>query len=790
MQRIPTSRVDPGPFPSVSWPIVRPPDETQVQVAAAAAPAAAVRFRHALLLLCLGSGFALAFEVALTRVCSAVLQYHVSFAVVSLAVLGLGLGGFLAYLVTRRQATRGAATLTVALLLVSPGILLTLVALLRLPFATHWTSLLFLMLPPFIAVGALQALLLRAFAHRAGALYAADLLGGATGAALARPGIDLLGGPVHLALLLALFAALLALWWCMSAASARGRFRLAALLLAGVALAAVLLQGRTGFLDVRYELAPRKLVAQMLQRTPLGSPRLLPELQRWDATSRVDVLELRSPRNVERLVFIDGETPTAMLAPGSPAPGAAADLDVRASLPALPHRLLHPESVLAIGSGGGYDVVVARAFGATVIDAVELNGAVLQVVERARDFTGDVYRQPGVRLHQAEGRQFAEASAPASYDLVVLVLAQSLAGNLREYALSENYLYTSEAFTAYLAALRPGGGLALLVNDDRLLRRLFTTAWDALAARGRDPGACLVAVTSRRESPYDRLLLVRERPFEAEDRARLAAEVGERGYEVLHLPPGTPLAGSVSLQRPQEPELQPATDDRPFVFDLGGGLPPALGLLLGTSALLLAIAWAALGAAARSVRPAAAWLPASCFVLLGLGFLMVEVLVLQKSLLVIGTPTLNLSLVLCTFLLGAGAGSAASARFAARQRLRWWLLALIPALCLLVRSLDLLHAQAAGWPTLSRCLGVAGVVAPCAFLMGMPFPLALRALPDRLRPWIPWFWGLNGVASILGSALIVACVLQWGFRLATALPAAAYLLALLALLRLDAPPRP
>src|SRR5262245_59398709 len=157
--RIPLSRVDPGPFPSVSWPIVRPRDETKTP--AAAAPATTLHFRHALLLLGLGSGCALAFEVALTRVCSAVLQYHVSFAVVSLAVLGLGLGGFLASLVTRRQATREAVTLTVALLLVSPGILLTLVVLLRLPFAAHWTTLLFLMLPPFIAVGSLQALLLR-----------------------------------------------------------------------------------------------------------------------------------------------------------------------------------------------------------------------------------------------------------------------------------------------------------------------------------------------------------------------------------------------------------------------------------------------------------------------------------------------------------------------------------------------------------------------------------------------------------------------------------------------------
>jgi hypothetical protein len=163
---------------------VQSPDEKKAHAGAAAdaaavAPSAATGVRQAGALLFVVCAAALAFEVALVRICSAVLQYHVSFAVVSLAVLGVGVGGFVAWAATRRSAARVPVVMHWALLAIAPGILLALVVMLRLPFAAHWTFLLFLLLPPYVAVGAFQALLLRVFASRASALYAIDLLGGA-----------------------------------------------------------------------------------------------------------------------------------------------------------------------------------------------------------------------------------------------------------------------------------------------------------------------------------------------------------------------------------------------------------------------------------------------------------------------------------------------------------------------------------------------------------------------------------------------------------------------------------
>jgi SAM-dependent methyltransferase len=710
------------------------------------------------------SAVALAFEVALTRICAVLLQYHLSFAVVSMAVLGIGLGGVAAWMAVRRGAETRIAV--AALVVLGPAIVLALAVLLRLPFATHWPWLLPLILPPFAAAGVFQALALRAFAARAGRVYAADLFGGAAGAWIAVVALDALGGPVQTALVLAVAAAGGAWWWTGGRGTV-GRWAPAAL---ATTLAATVLHTATGALDVDWTRAPHKLLATMLRPTAQGTPRLVPHLYRWDAYSRVDVLELDSPRGVQRSVFIDGETPTPMLPVEIVAPNAAG-VALGEALAALPLRLASPQAVLSIGSGGGHDVVLARRFGATHVDAVELNAGVLRVVDAARDFTGDVYRQPGVRVHHAEGRLFARRAAPGSYDLVFLALAQSLAGNLQEYALSENYLYTREALADYLRVLRPGGQLAFLVSNPAVQTKLLRTALEVLRARGAPATDCVVALASPGEVPYDHLVLVRAEPFGPHERDALAREIGARRYLALHVPAGVraspAMAPSVPAARPA-----PATDAAPFFFHLEAGTPAGLRLLLTGAGIALALAFVGSWRAGRGVPHGAG--TGVYFALLGLAFLMVEVLVLQRTILFLGFPALNLAVVLATFLVAAGCGSAASERLRDRRALQFALGALALALVALQPLLGLLHAPLDRLPLAARSVAVAGVLFPFGFAMGLPFPAGVRLLPEPARALVPWFWALNGIGSIVGSALVVAVVLDNGFRIAGLLPAALY----------------
>ena len=226
----------------------------------------------------------------------------------------------------------------------------------------------------------------------------------------------------------------------------------------------------------------------------------------------------------------------------------------------------------------------------------------------------------------------------------------------------------------------------------------------------------------------------------------------------------------------------PATDEKPFFFHLEPGTPAGLRWLLLLAVAMLVAAWIVPAVVRRGKPGTAAPTPrlGGYFVLLGAAFLMVEVLVLQRTIRSVGLPTLNLGLVLATFLVAAGCGSSASARIRDRRTLRVVLLFLGVALAMLMPLLGSLPAVLDRLPLGWRCAALVLVLFPFAFAMGMPFPSGIRMLPETARPWVPWFWGLNGVASIGGSALVVAVVLQRGFWITGLLPAALYLVAAIA----------
>jgi hypothetical protein len=157
---------------------------------------------------------------------------------------------------------------------------------------------------------------------------------------------------------------------------------------------------------------------------------------------------------------------------------------------------------------------------------------------------------------------------------------------------------------------------------------------------------------------------------------------------------------------------------------------------------------------------------------------MVEVLTMQLTLRIIGFPALNLALVVATFLVAAGCGSAASARVATRRGLRIVLAALGVTLVFFVPLLNSWLEAIERLPLAARCAAVALALFPFGFAMGIPFPAGVRLLPSSARGAIPWLWGMNGVASIAGSAAIVALVLETGLPRAGLLPACLYLLAI------------
>jgi hypothetical protein len=186
-----------------------------------------------------------------------------------------------------------------------------------------------------------------------------------------------------------------------------------------------------------------------------------------------------------------------------------------------------------------------------------------------------------------------------------------------------------------------------------------------------------------------------------------------------------------------------------------------------------------------ALEPGARWSTLLYFGALGSGFMLIEVALISKFILFLGHPIYALTAVLCTILISAGVGSYWSGRNvgtdrAALQRIIAGAVGGILVLSLLV---ELVFPQLLVGAPFIVCVGLTiAVLAPVAFLMGMPFPLGLRLL-DRVGPqWaelIPWVWGINGATSVLGSILAITIAINLGFRTAMLAGLCAYGIALL-----------
>ncbi len=512
---------------------------------------------------------------------------------------------------------------------------------------------------------------------------------------------------------------------------------------------------------------------------------------------------------------------------GDPAVNAARKkLAVLEYLPATTVHRLRPraERIVCIGAGGGPDLLAAKYFGVRRITGVELNAAVVGAVRGPfAAFAGHLYdheRHPDVEVHVAEGRHFLERS-PERYDIVQLSGVDTLSSTeAGAFALSENFLYTLEAFDTYLRHLTPDGVLTLtrwflpLVEGDHLQLtfelRLLALAREALARAGvAEPGRGIFYLKSANFT----VILVKPSAFTAAEDAALRAHCARYGFDLLWSPLQrteriacmdrtypNPLQEFMDAADPAAHlaassfDLTPPTDDRPFFFEMSRfsqildarhylnarGLTPhgILVLLLAEVALLglVFVIWPLrrLAAAQPFAGGGRVRLGALLyFTAIGFGFIAVEIVLSQKFVLFLGHPFYALAVILSSMLVFSGIGAALSAawpvpRFAT---LLAALLALATAL-----GLDLVFARALHLDLWARIAISVLMLAPVGLAMGVPFPAGVRVLNDVRPQLIPWAWGINGYTSVLGSVMAVVLGLELGFMAVLFTAAAVYAL--------------
>ncbi|HEY3398186.1 MAG TPA: hypothetical protein VGM19_11080 [Armatimonadota bacterium] len=757
----------------------------------------------------------LVFEVALTRAFSVLLRYHYVFMAISLAICGLGLGGLADYLLRRRYPgwaqARGLLTVPLLLLgLLYPAVVLLLFAT---PLSAQLTSLWVLSavcLPPFICGGVFVSHLFARYSAVSGYLYFADLLGSALGAIGVIVLLQVVGG-INAALvcgLLAAAAALLAAIW----AGRRSALTGAVVLLVG--LSVLLQQNLTRkFVDLPYLSAEAGPLAKPLYQD-LGDKTHPAKIVTsvWNAFARTDVVAYARPDGKyypgdDLLVYTDGEVPTNML-PFSGDLQKFAD-DYQGFIGMYPFRNFRPDRVMLIGPGGGLDVLLAESVGAKQIDGAELNPSIPQLVRRYRDFCGPVYDYANVNLQVDEGRSNLSRSA-GNYDLIYMALTKTATTASHSMALVESYANTTEAFEEYYRKLSDRGALAFVCQQPPILLRAFATAWLAVQQQAHvssmEAARHLIVVDrgagDPRQGPYVHLLIMTKQPLTPERSRELATSAIAQGQEPVFFPgvfeqvpfrgvttqEQTPLQFQSRLNRAmgakpgQGWNFAPCPDDRPFVVDLSFGVPPQLWTLTATAAgLVLVLSLLAWPSLRRSTADSAPRFAAQVvyFSLLGAGFMLIEVALIQKLILYLGYPVLSLSVILFALLLGSSLGSLFSQRWATShlpRRLPWvgaavaawgvvlWLL--IPALTAFTLHYNI------GW----RSVLTMALLLPLAWWLGILFPSGLRLLCTRNADAVPWMWGVNGLTSVAGSVLAMIAAKFWGFSAVLLLGLAIYLL--------------
>lgn len=740
-------------------------------------------WRQSLFAIALVAAGVLLYQITITRVLSIVLWYHWAFLSISMAMLGLGAPGV--WFALRRPGPNALPTCLFGGAVALP---VSVVAMMQwAPGYGSWSvvACMLLMLVPMLLLGAAVCLLLLAApGDRVGRMYGADLLGAALAAMLVIPLLRLVPTPqlVAATALLPLLALFLL----------RPRWRVAAVVASG-------LLGALCFTQAPFTIQRTKAYDESAVR---------PLVERWTPTARLTFFD-RPLWSVPESGFGWG---TGTKAPQVTWPQNWMEQDAGAGTPitrftgdlaplqfllfdvtTAAYQLQTPERVAVIGAGGGRDVLSALLGGADHVDAIELNPGVIDVISTEfREFAGDLYHHPKVHAVVSEGRSHLTRS-DARYDVVQISLIDSWAATAAgAYSLSENNLYTVEAYELYWRRLSERG----ILTVSRWLpaaevQRLAFIQIEALRRCGvADPERHTALVTAGLVGT----LLASKQPFTGALHKRLQAVCEERGFALVHPfadPATTNLPRFADLPQDPNVDLSPSTDDRPFFFQTVPVYKPvsretslkyganteavhSLQLLVVAASLVTLLLFFAPFALRRQLGASPGfWRGSGYFGCLGIGFMLVEVPWLQRFVLFLGHPSTAATVVLGSLLLGAGLGASISTRFgvARLQRFGWCVPLLVAGVNL---ASPYVFAATLGFELLPRALLAIALLVPVGVTLGFMFPLGMVRFGDGSKAW---FWAINGACGVLASILSLVLAMALGFQIVVWIGVGCYVLA-------------
>ena len=789
------------------------------------------------------SATALAYEILLIRIFSIIQWHHYAYMIISLALLGYGASGTFLALLQKKLLQNFHFSFISNIVLFGLSSLFCFLFAQWLPFnpeelvfdITQWRNLAVIYLTlsiPFFFVANAIGLALIHYRFRLSRIYAADLIGAGLGSLCIILILFVVFPTTALRILSALgiCTALIAVW------ETELKSRVACVLLVCLVIVPVVIPESL----IQLSASPYKDLSQTLrvtgtriieqQSSPLGIVSIVESIKIPLRHAPELSLNAKTELPQQLGLFIDGNGPSAINKISTDM--ISLDyLDFVTS--ALPYHIKQADSVLVLGAGGGTPVLQALQHSANHIDAIELNPQVIELVrESYGTYAGNIYNDNRVRIINKESRGFLSAS-DQYYDLIQIPILDSFsASSTGLYSLSEDYLYTIEAFKLYLQHLSPDGYLVInrwIKMPPRDTLKVMATAIKVLKQNGvKDIAQRLVLIRGWQTSA----LLIKNGPFSSDELIAVRIFCEQRSFDVSYLPDmSADEANRFNILRKpyyylgtkellsNMPDrflnnykfnLMPATDNQPYFFQFfrwrtlpeiislygKGGVPLIdTGYLVLVATLIQAITASLIlillpnyfykRRHVRSENVISRNHVLVYFAALGLAFLFIEIAFIQKLMLFLHHPLYAVAVSLTAFLLFAGFGSAYTQALTNMDNNddQFTSGIVLPATVILVLctfyllTLDQAFTYLIHLPDVVRITISVIVIAPLAFCMGMPFPKGLSQLGQHAPELISWAWGINGCASVISAVLASLIAMHFGFNTVIAIASLLYLIA-------------
>lgn len=737
------------------------------------------------------SAVVICFEIVSTRISSVVFVQNYAFIILSLAVLGLGSGGIYSFykIKSEEEPNKNLKIFSLFIFLSGTSLILFIISVIILSITNPYVYF-FLLFVPFFFAGIVYAEFFRNYADVGFKIYASDLVGAALGS-IASIYIFNLFNAVNAVLFLALVLFISSVNFLIVEKKKQT-------LLYAVLLCLTIVLTVFGKKDLFGEVPIGNFSEKDFFHT-YDDPNIKANVveSRWSIYGRSDLVDY-SNQSIVKHLFIDGSAGTQMYKFN----GNIANHDKLINKLLLQHSTTVPflfltqeekKNMLVIGPGGGKEILTGILGEVQNITGVEVNPDFVEIVKKYKSYNGGIYTDfPNVKIKVAEGRNFIKSSRQL-YNIIVLALPSTeQLQNIDGIASNENFLLTVEAIKDYLNILTPNGQLIFTLHNRWELVRLIVTALYSFSESGIDITDALNHFIIL-GSEYAPTIVIKKSAYTVNQISAIAKVVKSLPPDlprITYLPYlNNPINNAIentllkflkegrgSLEKfiaANSSDISPVRDDSPYFYKVNKGMPDDFKNLL--IAVFIASVLSVLIPLARikskknnknGVKENVLY-PLLVFISIGIGFMILEISLFQKFILYLGSPTIALSILLGSLLVGMGVGSFWGGKIYSKDIVKRFkiisgLIVIAGVILYIIYPVILNELLAYGLALRSVVCFV--LLLPFGLLLGIPFPTGIQMLKqNKLVKYIPWMYGVNGIMSVLGSVIAVILSMTFGF---------------------------